>query len=194
MKKMVTLLAVMLMAGFTYSATLIWGSFDASNMYAAQNQSGSTLTSGSVFLYLLTSSTDVPSYSSGWNLNGATLVATGVIDGDGTTIGMQGLWGGAESTASTVADSYFNSTAYYVAVLATQTSASSVGDVNSGYYYVSDVTQFDAGTLDIANKMGTLYFDDNITSASWSAVPEPTSMALVVLGAVAIGLRRKFRK
>jgi hypothetical protein len=32
------------------------------------------------------------------------------------------------------------------------------------------------------------------TTSTWTAVPEPTSMALIALGVAAIGLRRRFKK
>ena len=46
----------------------------------------------------------------------------------------------------------------------------------------------------IDNEFNRAILGSWIPKAGWSVVPEPTSMALLALGAAAIGLRRRFRK
>ena len=63
------------------------------------------------------------------------------------------------------------------------------------WYTVSDNMLYTGKTsLSLAGEPPALTLGQNNFNSPWTAIPEPTAMALLALGAAAVGLRRRFRK
>ena len=184
MKKMMVLLAVVLAAGITQAAAMNWQS---GNLYLPTSASDGTwgatkVTAGQVTGYYFI-------------LDAATYNDAGYV-GTVTANMMNGTFNLTEANNTVVASGPVNRTANW-----TGQGDYAVGD--SGYmlavytlngYEGKDWFIVNTGTGTIADNGANVSIQNMAASVGeWTAVPEPTSMALLALGVAALGLRRKFR-
>ena len=202
MKKTLLIAVVVAISGMLHAATVGWG------VSAVRDPSGAmTITGGTQLMVSLVFTADVGS-AVGWQTTSSAgsytygslsalaplatftgdklTVASGQVNISSTGAGLDLLsqsWAesnrGADNMASFYAVVFYNA-------------AGSVSEVNATHYAVTKIYNVDLKNISDAG--ATINMTGVFQQATWTAVPEPTSMALLVLGAVAFGLRRRFRK
>lgn len=189
-KLLVTLFTATILLSFAHGASITWGT----SADALSFQDGSTLTTGSAFLYLVDSATgSIPAYTvgSGWNTSGATLVATSSID--------SASYVEVTSTVDYATQYKTLADGFQYVLLITNETVGSLDALGEGMWYLtSELTELvNGGSSDPDNpaaSVGEVWFSTDGTSG-WTQipdrVPEPTVLALLALGVAGLALKRK---
>jgi hypothetical protein len=173
MKKMMAMMAALFVAGAASAASITWDwTFETPAAPSYDYASN-----GYVLLYL----TDPASpFTSEVTLD-STAAASGSWTGDHTVLSGQNV------TVRFATD--FGSGLVYTEYTANigVLSGDQATDAGTLLTWIQNVN-----TAMLSSNGDGLGFDSSV--GTWTAVPEPSSMALLALGAAALGLRRKFRK
>lgn len=170
MKRLLTTLAVVVIAGMTQAASFKW---TTQNLYApnADGSIGSTVASAATGTWLAT----VTLYSD----VDCTAPVTGVTGNVASIVNaMSNALGDTFGGADFVFD---NNTIYYAILELTYTTAAGTQTLTTDV--VSTKLKTTGNT--------SLNFSSAISNASWSAVPEPTSGLLLLFGLAGLALKRK---
>ncbi len=196
MKKLMTIAAAVMMAVMAQAATLTWGV--TGSLYATQgtqNDGGGWASAGTLVM-LVYNGNSTPfggiaynSSTASWELGGS-----GQLVSSYTTTGTDYDNGKFSQTLSGVNQTYLGNS--FGSWEAMNTMSFSVVAISGAYYGVGSPTTtgfstaFGNDSLGFASINGIL----DAGNALYTVVPEPTSFALLALGAAAIGLRRRIRK
>jgi hypothetical protein len=181
MKKMMMIVAAIAMVGMVQAAQVRWSM--ANNAVTWLTPANNTATIGQQY-YLINAASSAAIIA---EINAGTFsgASAGVLD-----IGSASTTKGFVAARTPNYAPFAVGTTYNLAVLVFDQNA-----LAANYYQISSSIGQLAwdGTTDIGAAAN--FSAPNFNVANWTAVvPEPTSMALLALGAAAIGLRRRFRK
>jgi len=179
MKKIVTLIAVVFAVSCVNAASVAWSTGAIKVPLAGGTFGANVGTTTGIYLATVAFYLD-----NAGELGAAIAGVTGTTDTT-TSVATGSVLNGTGATYS-----FGNNASYWAQVVVTSTDGNWImtstvarftlpGTGNGSVNFLTG-----SGFNTIANKMPT----------EWTAVPEPTSMALLALGVAALGLRRKFRK
>ncbi len=179
MKKMITLVAVLSMVCAASAATITWksGTLKAPNADGTFSNEG--IESNASGVYMLVSLDDYNKYSAMSTEELYAEYTGGKINATETVSG-QTQWISHTYNKTTSTDFADGSTAYVVAIYTTTANDTDYYITNVGYSTFSDGTANNEGSSNLGTSVG-----------KWTAVPEPTTVALLAIGMAALGLRRK---
>jgi len=194
MKKMITIVAALFVAAAAQAAVIDW---EINGRDTLKHQSGVGNVAAGVLVYLVFAD-DAATLAA--TIAAGTFLTQEDVLGSYAIIGSQGNFGG--TTASAIHDNIDVNVVYEFAIIAFNEQYTGA-EGSSGYYKIitGGGNHFargyapppgNAGATDPAAWIGV-----DAAAAPWVAytvIPEPTAMALLALGAAAVGLRRRFRK
>lgn len=171
MKKLVMMLAVIAMAAMTQAATVTWSLTGVKAPNGDGTFSATALNGG--IAYLFYGAQDTATLNSA--IVGQTFTGTGSLYTKATS-------STGAITQAGIGNYSNQSVTLYTVIFDGATIAT------SSYYMISANV-----TKNFVNSNLTYSFNTSMPT-SWTAIPEPTSMALLALGVAAVGLRRRFSK
>lgn len=175
MRKMMLVAAVLLAAAVTQAASVGWSLAGANNYVNKAYQFFVIGQKGATDVSTITALLDAGSDTSSYAFGSGTIASNGAATVPYTTAGQPTLGAGTYTAFFVIFDA------------ATPTAAANYAVVQGAANLTKTVSATAAGVAFAAGAQGDFLNNAN----NWHATPEPTSVALLLLGAAAFGLKRK---